>query len=46
MGTGPAGVLIIDHAPPGLAMRAAANGALLIAVPTYLCRQQESPIHG
>jgi len=42
MGTGPAGGLILGGAQPGFAFRAAGEGALAVAVPSFLCRQSES----
>jgi hypothetical protein len=42
MGSGPAGGLILGQTPPGLMLRAAAEGTLVLAVPSFLCRQPES----
>ena len=42
IGTGPVGGLLLGGAPPELALRAAREGALAIAVPSFLCRQTES----
>ena len=46
MGTGPAGGLILGHAPSGLTLRAAHDGTLVLAVPSFLCRQAESLNNG
>ena len=46
MGTGPAGGLILGGTPPELALRSVREGTLAIAVPSFLCRQTESPNHG
>jgi hypothetical protein len=42
MGTGPAGGLILGGAQPGLVLQAAREGALAVAVPSFLCRQPDS----
>lgn len=46
MGSSPAGGLILGQTPPGLMLRAAAEGTLVLAAPAFLCRQPESRNHG
>ncbi|OYU35304.1 hypothetical protein [Novosphingobium sp. PASSN1] len=45
-GKGPLGGLILTAPPPGLGTRALREGALAIAIPTFLCQPSKAPPHG
>jgi len=46
MGSGPTGGLILGQTLPGLMLRAAAVGTLVLAVLSFQCRQSENRNHG
>ncbi|MBX9885716.1 MAG: hypothetical protein K2X68_12175 [Novosphingobium sp.] len=45
-GTGPLGGLVLTAPPPGLGLRALREGALAIAIPSFLCQPPKAPSHG
>ncbi len=45
-GTGPLGGLILTAPPPGLGARALREGALAIAIPSFLCQPPKASLHG
>lgn len=45
-GRGPFGGLILATSPRGLGLRALGEGALAIAIPSYLCQPRKAPPHG
>jgi hypothetical protein len=45
-GTGPLGGLVLTAPPPGFGLRALREGALAIAVPSFLCQSPETRPHG
>ncbi len=44
-GAGPFGGLILNTPPPGLGLRALSDGALALAIPSFLCQPPENPAH-
>lgn len=44
-GAGPLGGLILNAPPPGLGLRAFSEGALAVAIPSFLCQPPETPAH-
>ncbi|WP_298194796.1 hypothetical protein [Novosphingobium sp.] len=45
-GAGPFGGLILISPPPGLGMRAMREGALAVAIPSFLCQPPKASPHG
>lgn len=45
-GSGPFGGLVLMSPPPGLGTRALREGALAIAIPSFLCQPPKAPPHG
>lgn len=45
-GTGRFGGLILMSPPPGLGARALREGALTVAIPSFLCQPPKAPSHG
>jgi hypothetical protein len=41
-GAGPLGGLILDTPPPGLGLRALSEGALAVAIPSFLCQPRDT----